>query len=104
MAERRPLAIVTGASTGIGYELARCCAQNGFDLVIAANERQINEASRELQKLGGNVEAVEADLATLNGVDTLYAAAKRMTGRSTRYWPMPVEDWAGPFSIRTSAM
>ncbi|MBV8093997.1 MAG: SDR family NAD(P)-dependent oxidoreductase [Acetobacteraceae bacterium] len=78
MAERRPLAIVTGASTGIGYELARCCAQNGFDLVIAANERQINEASRELQKLGGNVEAVEADLATLNGVDTLYAAAKRM--------------------------
>jgi uncharacterized protein len=46
--------------------------------VIAANERQINEASRELQKLGGNVEAVEADLATLNGLDTLYAAAKRM--------------------------
>jgi len=29
----RPLAVVTGASTGIGYELAKCCAENGFDLV-----------------------------------------------------------------------
>jgi len=31
------LAIVTGASTGIGYELARCCAADGFDLLIAAD-------------------------------------------------------------------
>ena len=34
----RPLALVTGASTGIGYELAQCCVDNGFDLVIAADE------------------------------------------------------------------
>ena len=33
----RPLAVVTGASSGIGYELARLCAENGFDLVIAAD-------------------------------------------------------------------
>ncbi|MBV8091929.1 MAG: SDR family NAD(P)-dependent oxidoreductase [Acetobacteraceae bacterium] len=78
MAEGRFLAIVTGASTGIGYELARCCAQNGFDLVIAADEPKIMEASLELQKLGARVEAVEADLAALDGVDKLYAAAKRM--------------------------
>ena len=37
----RPLAVVTGASTGIGYELARCCAENGFDLIIAADEEEI---------------------------------------------------------------
>ena len=35
MPNDRPLALVTGASTGIGYELARCCAEHGFDLLIA---------------------------------------------------------------------
>ena len=78
MAEGRPLAIVTGASTGIGYELAKCCAQNGFDLLIAADESKIMDASRELQKLDVKVEAVQADLATLDGVDRLYNAAKAM--------------------------
>lgn len=68
----RQLAVVTGASTGIGYELARCCALEGFDLVIAANEPEIQDAARELALLGANVDAVEADLATLDGVDALY--------------------------------
>jgi short-subunit dehydrogenase len=35
----RPFAIVTGASTGIGYELAKRCAENGFDLLVAADRR-----------------------------------------------------------------
>jgi short-subunit dehydrogenase len=34
----RQFAIVTGASSGIGLELARCCAENNFDLLIAADE------------------------------------------------------------------
>jgi len=38
METRRPLAIVTGASTGIGLELARQAAMRGYDLIIAANE------------------------------------------------------------------
>jgi uncharacterized protein len=70
----RPLAIVTGASTGIGYELAKCCAENGFDLLVAADEPEINEAAQAFRQLGVEVEAVEADLATLEGVDRLYAA------------------------------
>lgn len=49
----RPLAIITGASTGIGDELARCCAQNGFDLVVAADEPKINEAAAAFRGLGG---------------------------------------------------
>jgi uncharacterized protein len=78
MAEDRPVAIVTGASTGIGYELAKCCAQEGFDLVIAADEPRINEAAQDLRRLGAAVEAVEADLATTEGVDKLYRAVKAL--------------------------
>jgi uncharacterized protein len=70
----RPLAIVTGASSGIGFELAQCCAEGGFDLLIAADEPSIVEAGRLLEKAGTRVEAVEADLATLEGVDKLYSA------------------------------
>ena len=68
----RPLAVVTGASSGIGYELAKCCVQGGFDLVIAADEPKINAAAKELMALGGYVEPVEADLATIEGVNKLY--------------------------------
>jgi uncharacterized protein len=75
-AETRPVAIVTGASTGIGYELAKCCAQNGFDLLVAADEPAINDAARAFRELGVTVDAVEADLATIDGVDKLYAAAR----------------------------
>ena len=76
--DTRPLALVTGASTGIGYELAKCCAQNGFDLVVVADEPKIMQAASEFRVLGAMVEAVEADLASLEGVDRFYAAAKRL--------------------------
>jgi short-subunit dehydrogenase len=75
MADGRSLAIVTGASTGIGYELAKCCAENGFDLVVAADEPRISEAAEDFRKLGARVEAVQVDLATMEGVDRLYQAA-----------------------------
>jgi short-subunit dehydrogenase len=70
----RPLAVVTGASTGIGYELAKCCIEQGFDLIVAADEPAIKRAAHELTTPGGSVTAVEADLATIDGVDALYAA------------------------------
>ncbi len=68
------LAIVTGASTGIGYELAKCCGAAGFDLLVVADEPEIHQAAEDFQKLGVKVDAVEADLATIEGVDTLYTA------------------------------
>jgi short-subunit dehydrogenase len=71
----RPFAIVTGASSGIGYELAKLAAVKGYDLLIAADEPAIKTAARALQADGATVEAIEADLATLEGVDTLIAAA-----------------------------
>ncbi len=72
-AGNRPFAIVTGASVGIGYELARCCAENGFDLLIAADEPEINQAAEDFRGMGAQVEALEVDLATIEGVDQLYA-------------------------------
>jgi short-subunit dehydrogenase len=78
--QARQLAVVTGASTGIGYELAKVAAERGYDLVIVADEPEIQAAAQRLRQLGGTVEAVEADLATIEGVDKLYAAIQR-TGR-----------------------
>jgi short-subunit dehydrogenase len=66
---------VTGASSGIGFELAKCCAKGGYDLLIAADEPEIHEAARSLREYGGAVESVQADLATLEGVDQLCARA-----------------------------
>jgi uncharacterized protein len=70
----RPLAVVTGASAGIGYELAKLCAQNGFDLVVAADEPKIVHAAQDFRMLGADAEPVETDLATIEGVDRLYDA------------------------------
>src|SRR3954463_14154682 len=68
----RPLAVVTGASAGIGYELAKLCAQNGFDLVVAADQPKIVHAAQDFRMLGAGAEPVETDLATIEGVDRLY--------------------------------
>jgi len=70
----RPLAVVTGASAGIGYELAKICVDNGHDLVVAADDPAIEEAAATFRQMGASVEAVQTDLATLDGVDRLYAA------------------------------
>jgi short-subunit dehydrogenase len=67
------LAIVTGASSGIGLELAKLAAQNGFELVVAADTPLV-DASRALEGLGGAVSNVESDLSTFEGVDKLLAA------------------------------
>jgi short-subunit dehydrogenase len=72
----RPLAVVTGASSGIGRALAREFADHGFDLVIAAEDDELREASAELTAHGAHVKAVQADLATFSGVEELVAATQ----------------------------
>jgi len=69
-------AVVTGASTGIGRQLAQCCAEDGFDLLIAADEPAIETAAVELRGLGVTVEALQADLGVQAGVDALVAAVR----------------------------
>jgi short-subunit dehydrogenase len=77
----RPLALVTGASSGIGLELARIFAENGFDLVVNAEDAGLAVAAEALAAEGGAaVKSVRADLATTEGVDELVAAVTA-TGR-----------------------
>jgi uncharacterized protein len=66
----RSLAVITGASSGIGFELARLCAANGFDLILAADEH-LDDTAHTCRALGVNVETVVVDLASRSGVDTL---------------------------------
>jgi uncharacterized protein len=73
MAEGR-LAVVTGASTGIGFELARCAAEDRYGLVLCAEEEELETAAEKLAGLGVSVETVRADLATREGVETLWRA------------------------------
>ncbi|HEY8575997.1 MAG TPA: SDR family NAD(P)-dependent oxidoreductase [Devosia sp.] len=69
--------VVTGASSGIGLELARIAAENGSDLLIASDGPDIHAAAAELRAIGVQVEALEADLATTAGVDALYERARQ---------------------------
>ena len=71
-APKRPFAVITGASSGIGLELARVCAQNGFELLLAA-DRPFDDALDQLAPLGAKVETLEADLATREGVEAVLA-------------------------------
>jgi len=71
----RKLAIVTGASTGIGFELAHLAAKEGCDLIVVADEPLIEAAAKDFREHGTDVQSVEADLSTLDGVDRLLAAA-----------------------------
>lgn len=63
------LAVITGASTGIGYELAKIAGAEGYDLIVVADEPQIRVAAEEFG--AGAVRAVEADLSTFDGNDRL---------------------------------
>lgn len=74
----RPLAVITGASSGIGYELAKVFAKNNFDLLIAAEDAGIVEAGAAFRQLGGTVDVVQADLSTYDGVDKLYGKIKTL--------------------------
>jgi uncharacterized protein len=70
----RQLAVVTGASIGIGLELARLCAKNKFDLIIAADEPLIEDAAKELNRSGVKCTPVQCDLSTAEGVAALTSA------------------------------
>lgn len=67
-------AIVTGASTGIGFELAHLAAKDGYDLLVVADEPLIEAAAADFRQHGTQVLSIEADLSKLEGVDALLEA------------------------------
>jgi len=70
-------AVVTGASSGIGHELAKQFALNGFDLLIASASSAIHMAASDLEQLGVQVATLEVDLATHDGIHQLQEAIDR---------------------------
>src|SRR5216110_558356 len=74
METKRQFAVVTGASSGIGYELARQCLEHDFDVLICAEDAKIEHVAGELAAGGAVVIPVRADLATYDGVEKLYQA------------------------------
>jgi uncharacterized protein len=70
--QQRPFAVVTGASSGIGFELAKVLAEQGFDLLITAEDEEIAAAQRELNQLTASVECTREDLSSEHGVQRLY--------------------------------
>ncbi len=78
--QENQFAVVTGASSGIGYELARVFGQNGYELLITSGSEKIESAADELRRLGFQVQTVQSDLATYDGVEKLWSAVQQ-TGR-----------------------
>ena len=76
----KPFAVVTGASSGIGFELAKEFARRGYDLLIASGSGAIATAAADIEQLGASVQSVQANLATFNGVEELYEKINE-TGR-----------------------
>jgi uncharacterized protein len=70
--QQRPFAVVTGASSGIGFELAKVFAEEGYDLLITAEDEELAAAQRELNQLTASVECTREDLSTEQGVQRLY--------------------------------
>jgi short-subunit dehydrogenase len=74
----RPLAVVTGASSGIGLELAKEFARHDFDLLMTAEDAELTTAASEVTALGATVETVQADLADAAGVEQVADAVTRL--------------------------
>ncbi|MFF5219299.1 SDR family NAD(P)-dependent oxidoreductase [Micromonospora sp. NPDC000442] len=70
---QRPFAVVTGASSGIGFELARQFVQHGYDVVMAAEDAELDVAATSLRRdSSATVTAARVDLAKPEGVERLY--------------------------------
>ena len=71
LSDSRPLAVITGAASGFGYELAQAFAKNNFDLIVTDYNPAIVEAAEAFRAFGGLVEHIQTNLGAFKGVDAL---------------------------------
>jgi short-subunit dehydrogenase len=71
-------AVVTGASSGIGFSLAKELASRGYDLAICSAGERLQEAAEIIRTSGVNVTPVGADLSTREGVDQLWKSVAEL--------------------------
>ena len=81
----RSVAVVPGASSGLGLELAKVFAERGYDLILTAEHAAgLDEAARACERVGARVlDRVPAELVTFDGIEDLYAGSRRPAARST---------------------
>lgn len=78
MKSDKKLALITGASSGIGLELARVFAKENYNLIIVSGKERIEDTAKLLRQYDAEVKAVKADLSTLEGVESLYSEIQTM--------------------------
>jgi len=96
-------AVVTGASSGIGLELAKQFAQHGFDLLIVAENDEIEDAATSLESYSVSVEQAQIDLANPEGVEEFYEMI-RQTGRPVDAIALNAGVGAGGDFVRGTAL
>src|SRR5262245_6007842 len=112
----KPLAAITGASSGIGAEFARQLASAGYDLLLIARRRgRLEELAGELARASGSQAAVlEADLSLTEDIDRVaarLAAESRLTllvnnagfGAKGRFWQTTIESQARMHRVHMDA-
>jgi 3-oxoacyl-[acyl-carrier protein] reductase len=106
------VALVTGASRGIGREIALQLANEGADLVVCARgEEPLAAAAREIERRGRAVEAVAADVATAAGAELVLGRARTRfggldvlvnnagRGSPKRMLDLTEDDWRASFEL-----
>ncbi|MFI1707625.1 SDR family NAD(P)-dependent oxidoreductase [Streptomyces griseoruber] len=96
MPANRPLALVTGASNGIGTEIARQLADRGYDIIGTGRGDSIDTVAERLRALGATVYALRADLATYDGVENRDLPHRRRRHSDARSHPRPCRRTLSP--------
>src|SRR5688500_14193446 len=68
----RPLAFVTGGSSGIGFAIAEQLAEHGYDVALSGSSERVHDSAKRLQELGADAYSHQADAATEEGVESFW--------------------------------